>query len=81
MIFKHIDKSIRENDRELKSLDQEFANEVKQLTAVQVSYGYGDDLRAAASSSLGAQYFCRYILCQSGFHLKSVMVFFFFFLF
>lgn len=28
----------------LKSLDLEFRNEVKQLTVVQVSYGYVDDL-------------------------------------
>lgn len=34
-------------ERGLKSLDQEFTNEVKQLTVVQVSYGYSDDLRPA----------------------------------
>lgn len=42
--LKHIDNAIREADRTLKSLDEEFTNEVKQLTAVQVSYGFGDDL-------------------------------------
>lgn len=44
MILNYIDNAIRGADRRLKSLEKEFTNEVKQLTVVQVSYGYGDDL-------------------------------------
>lgn len=40
----HIDNAIREAGRRLKSLDQEFTNEVKQLTVLQVSYRFGNDL-------------------------------------
>lgn len=75
----HIDNAIREANRGLKSLDQEFTNEVKQLTVVQVSYGFGDDLWPAlfqffSSSRLEL---CSSIACQSGLNMNNEHLFLF----
>ncbi len=66
----HIDNAIREANRRLKSLDQEFTNEVKQLTVVQVSYGFGDDLWPAL-----LQFFLFFNSNLNCFHSFTALVF------